>query len=247
MTVSAECAYCAEVVQEPEVEHVFPESWYPDGTNALSMLKVPSCSDCNRQFGAIEERLVRSLIMGLHPGNPTARGVRERVFNGMNWLRAKGKSEVARTRDARARMGAWNKFKGRTQVVLADDSHQAFPTAYRRKPYMLQNEAGLWIKGMGTVSFDPADLNAITEKFAKGVYYLKRGIPLPSTVPIDTQLVDWQTAQDVIREARWPQQGIHPSFTYWGNVATEDPLASLWFFRLWGEYMLSCSTAISTE
>lgn len=236
------CTYCAEPVERPEDEHIFPESWYPDGTDASRMIFVPSCSECNRQLGRVEERLVRSLIMGLTPGNPAAQGVRERVLNGMNWLRAKGKTLDARARDARARSGAWNKFMGRTQVVLADEQIDAFPTRNRPKAALIQTRDGLWVKGIGAVSFDPADLHALGEKFARGIFRMRTGQPLPKGIPMDVRPVDWSTAQEAIQNLGWSPFGKHPSFICWGNIATEDAIASMWIFQMWGEQVLFVAT-----
>lgn len=236
------CTYCVEPVEHPEDEHLFPESWYPDGTDASHMILVPSCSACNRQLGKIEERLVRSLIMGLTPENPASHGVRERVFNGMNWLRAKGKTVDAQARDARARSGAWNRFMGRTQVVLAEEQLDVFPTRNPPQPSLIQNRVGLWVRGTGAVSFDPSDLQALGEKFARGVFRLRTGQPLPKGIPMDVRPVGWLTAQEIIERMGWPPLGKHPSFIFWGNVTTEDAVASMWFFQMWGEQVLFVST-----
>lgn len=236
------CAYCSEVVDSPEEEHVFPESWYPDGTLPSTMLTVPSCRPCNGSIERVEVRICRSLIMGVHPDNTAAKGVQERVFNSMNWLRAKGKTEADRKKDARVRDGVWKKFRRSTRVVPANEPIAAFPTSRPPRSYMAQTEAGLWIRGRGIVSYDPADLDRITEKFVRGVYYFQTKTPLAPEVPIATPLLPgdpWETALDLIDRANLHPHAVSPAFVYWGCDVTDDsPQTSLWLFLVWNEYVL---------
>lgn len=80
---TAPCAYCA-VARGTEAEHVFPESWYPDGTVPSSMLTVPACRRCNASYGVLEETLRLPLVAGLQRGAPTSIGVVERALRAVD-------------------------------------------------------------------------------------------------------------------------------------------------------------------
>lgn len=242
---TSRCAYCAKLVEGPDVEHVFPKSWYPDGTAPSSMLTVPSHRLCNGQLGVVEERLLRHFALGLDPRNRTARGVQERVFSSMNPYHAKGRNEKDRQKDERVRAGLWKKFKRSTQVVSADESCDALPVMKPHSPYMLQSEAGLWVRGRGVTQFDPADLDRVTEKFVRGVYFHRNKAPLQLSVPVCTPVISedpWEKALKVIDQTGWLPHVVSPAFIYWGGVATEDVESSLWFFLLWNTYVLCGAT-----
>jgi hypothetical protein len=73
------CAYCATDGVEIEGEHVFPESWYPDGYSRLLMLIVPSCRTCNDGFNRVEQRLFLPFMMSLPP-DPRMAGLTEQAI-----------------------------------------------------------------------------------------------------------------------------------------------------------------------
>lgn len=239
------CAYCAKMVEGPDVEHVFPKSWYPDGTPPSTMLTVPSHRLCNGQLGVVEERLLRHFALGLDPKNRTARGVQERVFSSMNPHHAKGRNEKEREKDERVRAGLWKKFRRSTRVVPADDAGGVLPVLKPHNPYMLQSESGLWVRGRGMTQFDPTDLDRVTEKFVRGVYYHRNKIPLQPGVQVCTPVIaenPWEKALKVIDQTGWLPQVVSPAFIYWGGVAMEDADSSLWFFLLWNTYVLCGAT-----
>ena len=51
------CAYCGATEVAITIEHVSPESWYPDNFGRAEMLTVPACSPCNHRYGQLEERM----------------------------------------------------------------------------------------------------------------------------------------------------------------------------------------------
>jgi hypothetical protein len=65
-----------------EAEHVFPESWYPNGTPRASMVLVPACRKCNGDHGRIEERTFLPLVGGLPCGDPAIRSIIDRALCG---------------------------------------------------------------------------------------------------------------------------------------------------------------------
>lgn len=92
------CSYCTKPTPEPEVEHAFPESWYPDGTAPSSMLTVPTCPECNDRYEKLEVLLLPKLMLCLGAGESAAtKGILARLARSMNADRAKT------DRDARAR------------------------------------------------------------------------------------------------------------------------------------------------
>jgi hypothetical protein len=77
------CAYCSTVVEKVEKEHVFPESWYPDGTPRDRMVLVPACRKCNGDFGRIEERMLLPLALAL-PDDADTQSILARATRGLD-------------------------------------------------------------------------------------------------------------------------------------------------------------------
>jgi hypothetical protein len=53
------CVHCLREPVPRTWDHVFPESWYPDTTPAgIAKWKIPSCVQCNNEYGKIEQDLL---------------------------------------------------------------------------------------------------------------------------------------------------------------------------------------------
>ena len=52
------CAHCLNFYDNLASDHVLPESWYPEGIPVdFEKWQIPSCFDCNKKFGKIENYL----------------------------------------------------------------------------------------------------------------------------------------------------------------------------------------------
>ncbi len=73
------CPFCGKQDVELTREHVFPESWYPDGTPQALMVVVPACWPCNQRHAAIESRLFLPLVMQLD--DPRVAGAQDATYD----------------------------------------------------------------------------------------------------------------------------------------------------------------------
>lgn len=65
-------------------DHVFPKQWFPDNTpQNLNRWTVPACARCNRELGAIEKRLLNTIILCLDVTRPEIAGIYQRVKKGL--------------------------------------------------------------------------------------------------------------------------------------------------------------------
>lgn len=228
------CAYCTEEVREREAEHVFPEAWHPDGTPPSTMIRVPSCSPCNREYGRLEERLRLPLIGGLPVNHPATRGVLARAMRALDPNAATTVREVAH-RDAQRR-----RFLGQFDVLGPRDA-PAWHRAVQRPATLLPTPGGLLIHGVPSVRIDPNDLDAIGVKLIRGCYFHATGSSLPKTslcevvfptfdpVAMTRQLID---AMQIV------PFGCPPAFIVGGKVHAADTRNSVWVFELWQHYVV---------
>jgi len=57
------CIHCVRPTEAPEKDHVFPDSWCPDTTpSTVQRWTAPSCAECNRKFGQMEQDLLVRLV-----------------------------------------------------------------------------------------------------------------------------------------------------------------------------------------
>lgn len=93
------CVHCLGSISEVTRDHWLPTSWYPSSTEAeLERWTFPSCVECNRRYGQIEDRLRSRLALALDPTAPAAQGIVDSVHRGMS----PGRGRNDRDRAARA-------------------------------------------------------------------------------------------------------------------------------------------------
>lgn len=222
-----------------EEEHVFPKSWYPEGTSPTTIRpKVPSCRECNRRYGRLEERLQRVWAAGIDPRHPAVRGIWPRVLRSMS-------ADAARDlRDKSFRFRNRSDFHRRLRVVPAAEG-AAFPGLGHKRVSWVPNDSGLLTKGSVGAAFASKDVAGITKKFVRGLYRFHCQVVLPKKVLIETFVIDeeaWEDFFEFIRDRGLSPRGAPPGFFYWYGLAEEDPAASLWCFVVWGHICLQALT-----
>jgi hypothetical protein len=154
------CVYCRDA-WGVENEHVFPASWNPDNRPpGFQPLTVPSCGPCNDRWQKVEEAVRDKLITVCEAEHPDAAGIFDRVSRG--WDASKGKNE----KDAKIR-----ECQGRR---LASSILFAPPMPDRAQETITQPDGSTVVVGLAR-EVDGAELNALSEKFIRGLHYARTG------------------------------------------------------------------------
>lgn len=239
--VSEICTYCTMPTDEPEEEHTCPRSWYPEGVTPSQMLVVPSCPDCNDRYSRIEERVRGRLGVALSGATDTeARGVGDRV------LRSISSAHGTSKRDAEHREGRRQRLLQHMSIASPSEWGRALPsTALPEHPQWLQDpQSQLWKFGLPQVRFDPADLEAMTVKFVRGVYRALHKTVLPVAIPVATPIMTEQpmrALESIVKAEGMTMHGA-PGFRVWhGHQGgeREDRLTTMTLVLLWGRIVLS--------
>lgn len=99
------CVHCLTHTDEPTWDHVFPKAWYPDTTpRNMEKWKIPSCPECNRAYGRLEEELLVRLGMGLDPNNARASGIPDKVLRSLDPRAARDEKDAAQRAARRDRI-----------------------------------------------------------------------------------------------------------------------------------------------
>ena len=236
-TTSGPCAYCGEHCDSLEQEHVFPASWHPTTTPAHHpRIKVPSCSDCNRAFGRIEERLQRQWALCIDVSFPEALGIWDRVRHSFD----PGRSRTPR--DARMRTAAREKTK-RSVRCIGVSAQGRFPGMGALNARWMRQESGLYGLASDAVIIDASDVSAFTKKLVRGLHYATFNEPLRNSVPIETFVVG-EEAWPAVRAQldRMTPRGTPPGFLFWRGEVVDHPSYAVWYFLIWGQVFLQAST-----
>jgi hypothetical protein len=134
------CVHCG-VVGPRTWDHLLPESWRGRSVPKREWL-IPSCSQCNADYGQIERQLLVPLAAPLEPDTPGAEGLVEGVWNSMDPTRSKEGDE----RDRNARLKERERLLA--SLLFAPDGKTA------------------------TVSADGKKIDRMVKKFVKGITWL---------------------------------------------------------------------------
>lgn len=224
------CTYC-HLKKATDREHVFPASWYPGNTPAtVQRLTVPACHSCNSRWQRVEESVGHDLLMICDDKHPDIAGVLERITNGWDAARAKDPKD-AEFRQRRAK----GILQSTRWVAARDDSPQV--------PFI--GADGAVVNASPAREIDPTSLNALAEKFVRGLYFAEGKGDLALDTGVRAILVPNDSIKAVPREPPldYPESMVRlvnslpindrmrPGFLYrWAQAST----GSLWCFQLWG-------------
>lgn len=78
------CVHCLKEVDKITADHILPRAWYPKSDDTGKKITAPSCLECNRELGIIEEQLLTVLGLCLDPQSEMSTGIPERVLRSLN-------------------------------------------------------------------------------------------------------------------------------------------------------------------
>lgn len=237
-----QCAYCG-IARICEIEHVFPESWYPDGHMPSQMLTVPACAGCNRDLGKVEERLFLLFAATMPDSDARLAGIRERA------RRATDPSAARPNEDPRYREARKKRLVGQFRIFEDEDDPQLrMWNPLPRVRQSLVTPAGLHVSGFHAIEFPMTDLSALGSKLARGCHFAVFGAALDRTCPIFTQTFNREPSELYAAFDREPgvaRRGIFPFVARIGTV--DDGVSTAWVFSLWDHVVLLVNTGPLAE
>ena len=86
------CVHCHKFFNNLTWDHILPKSWYPVMDSNIEKWVIPSCLQCNRDLGKLEENLLSKLALCLDPNERNTFGIPQKVHRSINPLL--GKDEI---------------------------------------------------------------------------------------------------------------------------------------------------------
>jgi hypothetical protein len=178
-----QCVHCYETVETRNWDHVLPVSWYPDSTPTnMEKWKVPSCANCNKEYGKLERELLGTIGLCLDASDPEISSVVDKALSGIDPERASCR------KDRRAREREREKLLGKIQRIKEVPEESVYPNFEARR------DGEEYI----TLPVPKDGIERMARKIVKGVLYKERGMFLDDGYVINTYVLHDVAAQEIV-------------------------------------------------
>lgn len=222
-----QCVHCLRAVDDRNWDHVLPESWYPDTTPPnLDKWKVPSCPECNRGYGKIEQDLLISFGLCLDPNKPETASIVKKALRSL-------KPEFGKNdRDREARQKKQEKVLRRVQKFETLPDKGIFP-----------NFGPTHSPGPGgyiAVPLPRTQLEKLTEKIVRGIAYIEDGVVIDDSYDLDIYVVEDSGAEHFRQMIKKYGYVLNrdSAIVVHRAVVPEDPRAGIYGIEIWGQAKL---------
>lgn len=212
------CIHCLLHVEKPTSDHVFPKSWYPDSTPPnVERWQAPSCEDCNRRYGRLEEALLEKFSLCLDDNALASLGLGSRLVKALDPTRGRDEKDT-RIRESRARK-------------LLEGQH--VPAGDRPIVNMTGTSSGL------AISLDVRDLEKIGEKIMRGMIHMHLNVTVGDEFDLFCNALPKAEATfDAIFQKSGTVHEVGPGIRVSWIKPTDGPLGGVFRIVLFGQYVL---------
>ena len=221
------CIHCLRWHKELTWDHVFPKAWYPTTTSAeLYKWQVPSCRECNRIYGKLEEELLIRLALCVDPADPRCAGIVEKGLRAIDPRHGKDEKD-ARARLAKRHQILRESFRGENIPLQA-----AYPNFGKHEHIPIEEQMAVTIK--------EESVRKLSEKIVKGIFYLEDGQFIQSPYHIDFFVLHDESAAPIMDmlEKYGTVHAREPGIVVSRAVAPEDSTSSFFCIEIWGRFKM---------
>jgi hypothetical protein len=225
------CVHCLQWRNDINNDHVLPRSWYPDSTPENTEKWVaPSCIDCNRRLGRIEEELRLRLGFCVNPSDLAADGIYEKSLRSLD-------ADAGRNlKDAKIRLRKRESvLRSLLHIEPGQDVAGVLPGFGRPPGTEAENVVAMTVK--------ERDLRAITEKIVRGTSYVLDGRYIEDSDEIEFWVPNEIGAEQVDRELIkfGKTYELGPGFSLSRAMTNDSSKAAIIRVRIWGKLTLYAS------
>jgi hypothetical protein len=216
------CVHCLHYFEDLNWDHVFPKSWYPDTTPCdLYKWQIPSCKQCNDEYGRIEKDLMIRFGLCLDPADPSSQGIVNKA------LRSLDPSYSKNEKDERSRLAKREQIM--SQFLSANEIPRSsiYPNFGFYSHVPIEDQAGITIS--------KKSINKLNEKIVRGIMYIEDGIYIEPPYSIDSFTLTDEASKPII-DAVEKFGVIHarePGIIVKRATIPEDKTTSLFAIEIW--------------
>lgn len=219
---TARCVYCLKFFEKLTRDHVYPESWYPPWYPAnFPKPTVPSCKECNNNFGRIENRIKNQVGLCLNPLDPLGSHICQSAMRAVNPFMGKNVRDVTLRYQKRekVRRGILSGYEIPDRGVYPGfEIHPEIPKVYQ-----------------GAIRISSNDLIVFTEKVIRGMTFLQDNHLISRPCSILSHAIDPQKVAplEILFQRYGRECGFGPFFSVVRAVC-DDRTTSIFRIRIWG-------------
>ena len=224
------CVHCLSESVSRTWDHVFPRAWYPDTTPPdIYKWQIPSCRQCNRDYGKLEEDLLFRLALCVDPKAKGTSGIVEKALRSM-------KPEFAKNnRDRAARAARVKRLK--KELLNGPDIPRSavYPGLGERWGRSSHEGIGILV---------PAEsIRRLTEKIVRGIYYLEDEKFIEPPLFIEFFALTDEGAEPVkdILDRFGSVYAREPGIIVRSAVPEDAPMNSIFEIQVWEQFKMYAS------
>ncbi len=214
------CVHCLKDVSYRDWDHVLPVSWYPDSTPTdLEKWKIPTCRDCNKNYGKIERDLLVAIGLCLNSDDPEISSVQEKALRSVDPEAAKNR------KDRRARE------KLREKVFKSIEYTKGFPEQSIFPNFGPKGSTGEQL----AITIRHDHLGRMAEKIVRGIIYKEKQILLNHRYKIQVYYLEDDSANSIVEIVRKHGGELNrgPGFSIVRATVDEDPASGIYAITIW--------------
>lgn len=224
---SIRCPYCLQYSDQITVDHIIPDSWYPEGLQSnFEKWKISCCQKCNNKYSKLEQDLLIKFGLCLDPNESETEGVVNKAMRSINSIY--GRNE----RDRVMREAKRRKIIKGTEILKEIPAQGVFPNFGPKENIKYPLYA--------IVSLAEEEINEFGHKILRGVtYYLDKVFIEPEYI-IEIYVLDDADAEPVVELIKRNGQLYHlgTGIKIIRGVAIEDQKSALFIIEIWGKFKL---------
>ena len=222
---AGKCVHCLKTFEHLTWDHVFPEAWYPATTKPNQYKwQVPSCQNCNKKYGALENDLLIRLSICLEPNDSACAGIFEKGMRAIDPKYAKNE------KDKRFRQAKREKILRELWVGEAIPQKHLYPN--------FGSYAHLPIQDQVSVPISADSVKRLAEKIVRGIFYIEDKLFIEPPYSIESFVLNDKDAQPVMKATQkfGSIYAREPGITVYRAVIPEDQLSSLFAVEIWERF-----------
>ncbi len=230
------CIYCLTEKPNITVDHIIPNSWFPEGTpENTARWKAPACRDCNNRFSRIEKNLIERLGLCLNPNDPLVGDIARKAARALKPSSGRNPKDSARRAKKR-------------DVIRAEILKLRGQPLKRVLPYF-GPKPGTRPEGHASLLIPEADLKEFGRKLVRGMSFVTGGYILGPEYEVEcyinTEDSDVQCFNSFYGTYAWHHDlapGIEAAM-----IPCERPPLGLFRFKIWDRLSLHGAVLLAQD
>ncbi|WP_392535430.1 HNH endonuclease [Nostoc sp. C117] len=219
---SGRCVHCLQNVEDLTRDHIFPFAWYPDNTpENLQRWTIPSCKQCNEEYGRLEEDLLLRLGICIDSEDAKSSGITDKV------LRSIDPDYANDRREKRIRERKREKIK--KEIVR----WEAIPTIGFHPNFRVQSN--VYYREYPSIPISVDKLERLCHKIVRGITYFVDQTFIENNFEIQFFTVDDKAAQPILEKyQQYLETYDRPGIKVVRAMISDNPDAGFYAIEIWG-------------